>query len=1423
MYTQDPTTIVTMPLNITDTSRYYYIDVIFPGTQSTVALSNVSTFVSLKPVGSYVSPSTNPWSQQGTSVYYNGGPVGIGGVIPTSLTETLTVNGNTSFVGNVTVTSDASGNAYVLADRVPTGSLHVSSYVTGSVPLTTTTNLIQKYLSNAASITANTGTGTITQALSLPGTVNSFVNFVPSVSMNFSNLALSNLFVEAWVNPTLIAGANRIIIQRALGGTADFYFFINSSGILTAQIINTSGATGATASNASAISATGAWIHVAASYERTGLTAGTLRVFTNGGLGGTTGPLSTTAARLTPTANISIGGDTGSSSMFSGNVADVRVMTGSIVPITTFSPQSAPFTTAPTYRTGMDTGYTSNLTLALQSQYFPGASTSPYGPVLTLPGTVGSYYSAANSAYDTNWRTSGFCLEMWINYASFANATNGGTAQSGSLTFSHGPGGGTYDWGFGAHNGGGLVLFNGGPSGANTANSVITTGSWNHIMVQGNGSNIYMAVNGVFQPLTAFGYSPAGGNNTIAPTQPSVLAITSLNPIYIGSSPTISCPNFAIAKARLVFGTTGTNGNVYSTGNFNTTLSPNFNQTLPAGATIAWQLDSQYPLPTYPSIQDVTPLPSQLTSYGAVPTPIGGVTSNLLSPYSTTYPQLDSIRFDGTGYIDYGNAASSVLTTNLWANAWTIEGWVYFTSTTAAGSGLIQRNYVTGSTGGDWAFSLAGTTFAPIFSYGSVFVVSTVSPSVGSWNHMAATYDGTNANVYINGTLGRSLAVTPAQMGFVPSYGVQIGVYNNTINSLLLNGNLADVRVSNVARYTGTTYVVPAEPFTTDSSTLLLLKSLAGQVGTTLEVQGRGTQSVSLGATQTVRAYPPAPMSSYLLDTTSNALVTYGQGKYIASASSEDTGGQVIWKAFDKSVTTYWAAQINEYSTSSPYAYVGSATTVDVLGNAYRGAWIQLQLPVSVVLSSYTVQGYDNSFGPGSWYLLGSRDGFNWTTLDRRIGVAWSANPPPVQTFPTSATQAYTHYRCLTTNLSGNSGGYGPDFIEWTLNGTEESLCVTSDSKVGVGIANPQRALEVAGDLVVSGTISGGAGMGSFRNRVINGDMRIAQRGTSNVLVNSMDTYVTLDRWKFGTGTLTGLMTTYQNTLSVTDAPYQNGLRNSSNIVVNVSGTATSFTLLQVIEGYNAQDLNWGTSFGSPVTFSFWVKASITGNYTFHILSGVADYSYLTPYTVTNPNTWEYKTLTIPPPPNGSTWGATTNAWGYLQFRFAQVGSATIGWQVSVAQKLYGTVNLYDVQGASWAITGVQLERGTVATPFELRPFAQELALCQRYYQVFGPGNTSGYNRFAAGVSQGTTFAYLSMPTIVTMRAAPTLSSNSAVGTFQINQGATNPTPTSFGVQDSSPTNIGLTVNTTGLTAGYAAVLVGAGSTAAFVAVTAEL
>jgi hypothetical protein len=817
----------------------------------------------------------------------------------------------------------------------------------------------------------------------------------------------------------------------------------------------------------------------------------------------------------------------------------------------------------------------------------------------------------------------------------------------------------------------------------------------------------------------------------------------------------------------------------------------------------------------------------------AQPTPVGGVTSNVLGPY-TANTQFDSIRFDGTGYIDYGNAASSVMTTNLWANAWTIEAWVYVT---AQGVANFILSRAASAAAFDFQFYLTNTNpMALGFAYGSSYYTGgSGSISYNTWSHVAAVYNAGQVTLYANGTTNLA-AFTPTAAGltFNTTYSVQVSNYPGYGG---LIGNLADVRVSNVARYTGSSYTVPnvadgSGPFVTDRNTLLLLKSLGGQVGTTLEIQGRGLNAVSLGATRSVQSYPPAPMSSYLLDTTSNASVTYGQGKYVASASTESTNPWPAWQAFDGSQVTYWQ-DVNSslYSSSSPYGYIASVTTVDVLGNPWAGEWCQLQLPVSVLLSSYSVQGFTAPYGPASWVLLGSRDGTNWTFVDRRTGITWSGSlPVTIQTFTVNVTQAYNYYRYIVLNTVGNSQPQGPTIATLSFSGTEESLCITNDAKVGVGIANPQRTMEIAGDLVVSGTISGGAGMGAFRNRIINGDMRIAQRGTSNVLVSGTACYM-IDRFNVNPTFSAGTITQYQTALAASDTPYQIGFRNYMNVFVSVGATTTVMIPGQNLEGYTIQDLNWGTSFGSPVTLSFWFRTNAPANsqFTYSMLGASGTVSYVGTF-VPIPGIWQYWSFTVPPPPNGTTFGSgSASALGVYIAPYYPAGAISTVNAWNTSSYLYfanGSYNWTAQAGNYVHITGVQLEKGSVATPFDARPYATELQLCQRYYQLYNTSGGSGVSTGILGIGHvgSATVAQFAIPLKVSMRVGPTAFSNTAVGNYALAQGGTGYAITGFAMPYSSSELVWFQTANSGTipTVGGAVILYGANSSG-FLAFSAEL
>jgi hypothetical protein len=237
--------------------------------------------------------------------------------------------------------------------------------------------------------------------------------------------------------------------------------------------------------------------------------------------------------------------------------------------------------------------------------------------------------------------------------------------------------------------------------------------------------------------------------------------------------------------------------------------------------------------------------------------------------------------------------------------------------------------------------------------------------------------------------------------------------------------------------------------------------------------------------------------------------------------------------------------------------------------------------------------------------------------------------------------------------------------------------------------------------------------------------MRIAQRGTSFTAGG-----YTVDRWVLQKGILVATAT--QDSLAAGDSPAtQSGLQYFYRLATLSQQIIPdwSYAAAQHVEGLNTADLKWGTSYGSPVTVSFWYRSSVPGNHYFDISNNnfsLETHLYSVLFAV-NTSAWQYYTFTIPPPPNGSSWVTTTAA--SLKITFMRRGNAItnkfaadFAW-LAVTGANYKTflpagnvVNFYGQPG-SIDLTGVQIERGTVATPFEVRNYAQELALCQRYFQ----------------------------------------------------------------------------------------------------------
>ena len=238
------------------------------------------------------------------------------------------------------------------------------------------------------------------------------------------------------------------------------------------------------------------------------------------------------------------------------------------------------------------------------------------------------------------------------------------------------------------------------------------------------------------------------------------------------------------------------------------------------------------------------------------------------------------------------------------------------------------------------------------------------------------------------------------------------------------------------------------------------------------------------------------------------------------------------------------------------------------------------------------------------------------------------------------------------------------------------------------------------------------AGLG-FRNKLINGDMVIAQRGTSAVTGSSGAQYP-VDRWVVFNSS-SGSTVTFQQS-SVVPA----GFTRSLVATVTVAGSSNYTKINQYIEGSNVGDLSWGTAGGKPIVVSFWVRSSVVGTYTATVINSAINRTYISPFTVNVANTWEYKTMSIPADTSG-TW-LTTNGIGLaleinLGTSIGGLAGTPYVWSASSAFSVSGAVNFGTNAGATFYITGVQLEQNLQATPFEQRPIGVELALCQRYYE----------------------------------------------------------------------------------------------------------
>ena len=307
--------------------------------------------------------------------------------------------------------------------------------------------------------------------------------------------------------------------------------------------------------------------------------------------------------------------------------------------------------------------------------------------------------------------------------------------------------------------------------------------------------------------------------------------------------------------------------------------------------------------------------------------------------------------------------------------------------------------------------------------------------------------------------------------------------------------------------------------------------------------------------------------------------------------------------------------------------------------------------------------------------------------------------------------------------------------------------------------------------VIDSGMLSSTAQYTGFKNRIINGGMVIDQRNAGAATANTINGY-TVDRWIVTQNSSTGKLIAQQNAAAVTPpAGFTNYLGVTSQSSYSV-GSTDWYAIQHNIEGYNVADLDYGKATAKTCVLSFWVRSSLTGTFVGTFGNSASTRAYPFTYTISVANTWEQKTITV----NGDTSGTwlTTNGVGlYLMLSLGmgssfQTGTANNSWATSTTISIpSGGTSVVGTSGATFYITGVQLEKGSVATSFDQRAYSQELAMCQRYYQgdiltaVGGGATPLAINRLF----------YCAVNFPVPFRATPTMTIINTITSINMNAG----------------------------------------------------
>ena len=410
---------------------------------------------------------------------------------------------------------------------------------------------------------------------------------------------------------------------------------------------------------------------------------------------------------------------------------------------------------------------------------------------------------------------------------------------------------------------------------------------------------------------------------------------------------------------------------------------------------------------------------------------------------------------------------------------------------------------------------------------------------------------------------------------------------------------------------------------------------------------------------------------------------------------------------------------------------------------------------------------------------------------------------------------------------------------EWLHNSGTGGIWQTSAGNVGIASSVPTTKLEVTGDAKISGVTTATAfipteGNSNKKNLLDNGEFIVDQRmgGSATAITPSGGVDYTCDRWhESNYGGEAGRITFQTMSGDVPNSNYRQSIKLDCTTAMGAPSGNNYMSFSQFTEAKDNRFLGHGTATAKPVTLQFWIKSTKTGTACVGLARHDASREYIAEYTINSSNTWEKKTITFPGDTSGSEMAMDTGRGFKIGFVLFAGSSrhATVNQWAAYTSSYYSAssnqVNLIDSTSNNIFFTGIQLEVGEVATPFEYRNYGDELLRCQRYYQVLvdagGSGTQFSFGNATCYSSSAIHFVY---PLSPEMRTTPTLDYTTGTDYYRAYQNGTNDAFDTWSlVGNSHPRAVDLMASSGVSVTAAASALLRTGSTASKIAFTADL